>query len=196
MTQTTIRTIDAADAPRCLNTLALAFAADPPTRWLWPDPQRYLEAFPRFAKLFGGAAFEAGTAHHSDFKGVALWLAPGSSSEEEALVELVRETAPPERLDAAFSLFEAMASFHPQEEHWYLPLIGVDPASQGGGIGSGLLRHALRQCDEQSLPAYLEATSEASARLYGRHGFEHLGTIRVAGCPPIIPMLRRPRRVS
>ena len=33
----------------------LAFAADPPMRFLFPDPQAYLEHFPAFAEAFGGA---------------------------------------------------------------------------------------------------------------------------------------------
>ncbi len=42
-----------------------------------------------------------------------------------------------------FSMFEQMDALHPQEPHWHLPLIGVDPAHQGKGIGSALLSHIL-----------------------------------------------------
>jgi len=51
----------------------------------------------------------------------------------------------------------------------------------------------LAVCDGQRVPAYLEATSEASVPLYQRHGFEVLGMIQSDGTPPIFPMLRRPR---
>jgi ribosomal protein S18 acetylase RimI-like enzyme len=83
-----------------------------------------------------------------------------------------------------------MASYHPTEPHWYLPLIGVDPAYQGLGFGSALLRHALRQCDDDHVPAYLESSSPANIPLYERHGFVVLGTIQVGSSPPITPMLR------
>ena len=53
-----IRTAMAADAERCLATLTLAFSGDPPCRWAWPDPQQYLEAFPGFARAFGGRAID------------------------------------------------------------------------------------------------------------------------------------------
>src|SRR6266540_346463 len=79
------------------------------------------------------------------------------------------------------------------EPHWYLPLIGVDPVHQGRGLGSALLRHALKNCDRDHLPAYLEATSPSSRRLYERHGFEATGEIQDAESHTMWPMLREPR---
>jgi ribosomal protein S18 acetylase RimI-like enzyme len=53
---------------------------------------------------------------------------------------------------AVFAVFEQMGRCHPQEAHWYLPLIGVDPAHQRKGHGSALLEHALSQCDGTTPP--------------------------------------------
>ena len=92
-----------------------------------------------------------------------------------------------------FAMFEQMDAFHPREAHWHLPLIGVDPAHRGKGIGSALLRHVLRTCDRQKVLAYLEATSSQNVSLYERHGFEALGSIQVADAPPVVPMVRKPR---
>jgi len=75
-----------------------------------------------------------------------------------------------------------MARVHPIEAHWYLPLVGVAPASQGQGLGSTLLGPILAACDVAGLSAYLEATSRRSVPLYSRHGFEPLGEIRVGDC--------------
>ena len=86
-----------------------------------------------------------------------------------------------------------MGRWHPEEPHWYLPLIGTDPARQGRGYGSALLGEALANCDRQTLPAYLEATSPRNVKLYERHGFEALGTIQEGSSPDITPMLRKPR---
>jgi ribosomal protein S18 acetylase RimI-like enzyme len=88
---------------------------------------------------------------------------------------------------------EQMAAFHPHEPHWYLPLIGVDPAYQGRGLGSVLMAHGLTVSDKAGLPAYLEATSEGSRRLYERHGFVTLGEIQSGASPAIWPMRREPR---
>ena len=40
-----------------------------------------------------------------------------------------------------------MDECHPDESHWYLPMIGVEPSAQGEGLGAALLRHALARCD-------------------------------------------------
>jgi len=88
-----IRTAMAADAERCLGALTLAFSGDPPCRWAWPDPQQYLEAFPRFARAFGGGAIDHGTAqYYQGFRGVALWLPPGAAPDEESLVKVIEDT--------------------------------------------------------------------------------------------------------
>jgi len=193
MTDSAIRIATAADAERCLAVLTLAFAGDPPCRWAWPDPQQYLEAFPRFARAFGGGAIAQGTANYYEgFAGVALWLPPGAAPDEAAVVRVIQDTVTNARRDAMFSMFEQMDAFHPREAHWHLPLIGVDLAHRRKGIGAALLQHVLRECDHQKLPAYLEATSPQNVVLYERHGFTRLGTIQVADSPPLVPMLRKP----
>jgi GNAT superfamily N-acetyltransferase len=194
MSDSSIRTATAADAERCLAVLTLAFGSDPPCRWAWPDPQQYSEAFPRFARAFGGSAIDLGTAHYYEgFSGVALWLPPGAVPDEASLVRVIQETVADAQQEAMFSMFEQMDAFHPREAHWHLPLIGVDPAHQGKGIGAALLRHVLNACDAQQVLAYLEATSPRNVPLYERHGFEALGSIQVADSPPVVPMLREPR---
>jgi ribosomal protein S18 acetylase RimI-like enzyme len=86
-----------------------------------------------------------------------------------------------------------MESYHPRETHWYLPLIGVDPAHQRNGFGAALLQDTLRQCDRDHAVAYLESTNAANVPLYKRHGFEVLGTIQVGSSPPLFPMRRAAR---
>jgi GNAT superfamily N-acetyltransferase len=193
MPTTSIKTATSADTKRCLAVLTLAFAGDPACRWAWPDPLQYLDAFPRFARTFGGSAFDLGTAYYdSSYSGVALWLPPGAKQDEESLIQVINDTVAPGLKDAMFKMFEQMDSYHPGEAHWHLPLIGVDPAHQGGGIGIALLNHVLKECDGQRIPAYLEATSTRNVPLYERHGFRALGKIQVLDSPPIVPMLRKP----
>ena len=92
-----------------------------------------------------------------------------------------------------FSILEEMADYHIKEPHWYLPMIGVDPAQQGRGIGSALLRHGLAKCDEDHLPAYLESSRPANVPLSERNGFQVLGQVGGDSFPVITPMLRQAR---
>jgi ribosomal protein S18 acetylase RimI-like enzyme len=192
-----IKTATAADKGPAIRTITHAFSADPVARWFYPDAQHYRENFPGFVEAFAGAALEHGSADCVDnYAGAALWLPPGVHPDEKALFTLVQNTIPePDRAEV-FALLEQMESRHPAEPHWYLPMIGVDPAQQRKGYGSALLKHALERCDSDDKLAYLESSSLKNLPLYERHGFELLGTIQVGSSPPLFPMLRRPRRFT
>ena len=182
------------DEAQGIATIVLAFAADPVARWTWPRAHDYLAGMPRLISAFGGAAFARRTAYRTDgCTGVALWLPPGTHPDEDMLGTIVRETVGESIRDNVFAVFERMAQYHPSEPHWYLPLIGVDPAHQGQGHGDTLMTYALRRCDEDQVPAYLESTNPRNVALYLRHGFEALGTIQTGASPPLVPMLRQPR---
>jgi GNAT superfamily N-acetyltransferase len=194
MTTESVQTATADDEAAVFAVLTLAFSSDPASRWTWPGPRTFIAAFPRFAKAFGGAAFAKGTAHRIGWVGAALWLPPGAGPDEAAMDILMEETADAATAIDGPKLMQQMASHHPKEPHWYLPLIGIDPACQGKGFGSALLRHATDICDRDGMPAYLESSNLANVPLYERHGFEALGRIQVGGSPVLTPMLRRPRR--
>ena len=116
-------------------------------------------------KAFGGAAFAGGTADSiDDSSGIALWLAPGVTGDDEAMGALAAEAIPEAEQEEVFAFMGQMAEFHPQEPHWYPRLIGVDVTKQGRGYGSALLAHAPR-CDQDHLPAYLEASSPRNKAL-------------------------------
>jgi GNAT superfamily N-acetyltransferase len=188
------RVAEAGEWSLMIETLASSFDADPAVRWMYPDAQQYQRHFPAFVQAFGGRAVEHGTAYCADWhSGVALWLPPGIGPDEEALTALLEATVGERERSAIFAMFELMGSYHPSEEHWYLPLLGVEASRQGEGYGSALMRAALTRCDEEKRPAYLEATSRQSLPFYERHGFAQLGTIQVGKSPPVFPMLRRPR---
>ena len=186
-------TISARDRSRAISTIIMAFAADPVIRWLFPEPDDYLRFWPRFAEAYGGRAIPGGTGQATDdFSAVALWLPPGVSPDEDGIVEVLDAGVLRERRGVADAALEQMDAFHPTEDHYYLTLAGVDPPVQGQGVGSVLLRAGTDRCDEQGLPAYLEATSKRSRDLYARHGFKGLGIIQTGQMPPMWPMLREP----
>jgi ribosomal protein S18 acetylase RimI-like enzyme len=183
-----------ADENSAAATVVLAFAADPMARWTWPQAHQYLAAMPRMVRAFGSKAFSNGSAWCTDdYVGVAMWLPPGVHSDEEGLGAVIESTVAGSLRPETDELFEQMATYHPAEPHWYLPLIGADPAHQGEGHGEALMTYSLARCDRDHAPAYLESSNPRNIPFYQRHGFEQLGEIQVGSSPTLVPMLRPPR---
>ena len=175
-------------------TLVLAFVTDPVARWMYDDPHEYLLHIPRLFRALGTSTFEAGAAQRtSDGLGVALWLPPGVHGEDRPLEAVIAESIVGEKQTEVAAIFEQTEHYRPAEPHWYLSLIGVEALHRNNGCGAALLRHRLRQCDREHLPAYLWSANPLNTTLYKRHGFEIAGTIRVGSSPSIYPMLRSAR---
>jgi GNAT superfamily N-acetyltransferase len=149
---------------------------------------------PQIAQAFGGNGFAHDAAHVVDGGlAAAMWLPPGVEPDSDRLAAITDEHVPKDRLGDMMQVFDRMAAYHPSEPCWYLPIIGVDPAYQGRGFGSALLRYALERCDRDGASAYLESSNPRNIPLYQRHGFEIIGSIQAGSSPTMTPMLRRPR---
>ena len=197
MTTPIIKTATASDEAQAVAVVVLAFSTDPAARWTWPDPQQYLMQFPAFVNALGGKAFAHKSAYCLDgYAGAALWLPPEVGPDEETLTALLQRTGSAAVQKDLSAVFEQMGRYHPQEPHWYLPFIGIDPSQQGKGYGAALMEHALVPCDRDDTLAYLESSNPKNIPLYERHGFELLGTIQAGASPPIFPMLRKPRKTK
>ncbi|PZQ64328.1 MAG: GNAT family N-acetyltransferase [Phenylobacterium zucineum] len=189
-----VRTAETADQAAVLDTLTLAFATDPVTRYWWPQAADYLRWWPQVLLAQGERGFGAGTVFATpEFEGAAVWLPPGVEADPARMAAL---DMPGTEDDAkvAMALRAAMDEHHPKAPHWYLWTLGVDPRLQGRGVGSALLRHALARIDAERADAYLEASNPALVPLYERHGFEVTGVIRVLDVPQLTPMFRAARR--
>ena len=168
--------------------LTAAFAEDPVFRWAMPGDDARRAALPAMFDAFvAGFAPLGATYTTRTVSGAALWAPPGTAAEldlDEAWLDAWPRMA---------QVVTALDATHPHEACWYLNLLAVEPAAQGGGIGSALLRAVTDQADAQGLPCYLEATSDDNRRLYERHGFVATAAIVVGdGCPPLWAMWRRP----
>ena len=189
-----IRSARKDEVEQAVACIVAAFVTDPIGRFAWPSPLQYLEGMPLATREFGGASFEHGTADvTADFCGAGLWLPPGVHSNGEALELVFRDTARPQHLDDLLATFEKMDEWHPEERHWYLPLVGVEPNAQGRGLGGALMRYATARADEDGVAAYLESSNPRNIPLYERHGFEVMGEIQIGAAPLVTPMLRRTR---
>ena len=86
---------------------------------------------------------------------------------------------------------ELLAREHPRRfPHSYLELIATVPEYRGRGAGAAILTERTRQCSAAGVPAYLEASTERSSRLYTRQGFVRTGETHTlpADGPTLIPM--------
>jgi ribosomal protein S18 acetylase RimI-like enzyme len=174
-----------------ISTIVLGFAADPMARWVWPDSSEYLRFMPQFAKAFGGRAFEHGTAYVTEgARAAALWLPPGVEPDEAAMGAVMTQAPRPEIADDMGCVLRGMAEHSPREPHWYLPLIAADPNWIGQGLGTLLMKHALRRCDQEGVAAYLESSNPRNISFYERHGFRIIGQIQHGSSPTMTPMLR------
>jgi GNAT superfamily N-acetyltransferase len=175
-------------------TVTLAFAADPFARWVWPDAARYRDVMPEASAAFAGGDLVSGSAivvRH----GAALFLPPGIEPDGDRLVALCMEHTPNERLEDLAAIYDRLGSLRPDEPHWYLTQLAVDPIAQGRGIGDALLRHVLARCDEAGQPAFLETGNPRNHGLYRRHGFEPVGTVQMGSAPPMTAMLHAARQL-
>jgi len=179
---------------RAVSAIVAAFITDPISRFAWPSPHDHLRWMGLAAEVFAVDSVVRGTTYVSaDFCGAAIWLPPGVHPDGESLEKIFRDTAKREHLDDLLATFEMMGESHPDEPHWYLPMIGVEPHSQGKGLGGDLMRHAVTRCDQEGVLAYLESSNPRNITLYKRHGFEVMREIKIGSAPLVTPMLRRPR---
>ncbi|MEZ4333844.1 MAG: GNAT family N-acetyltransferase [Myxococcota bacterium] len=72
---------------------------------------------------------------------------------------------------------ETLARAHPLEPHWYLAVLGVDPAWQGHGFGSRLVDGLADLVRDEPRPVYLESDRPESVAFYCARGFERLGDV-------------------
>jgi GNAT superfamily N-acetyltransferase len=191
-----VRKASAAEVGALAGTLAQAFQGDPVMSWMFTDPRvraRLLEpAFRLFLErlwLPHGETYAAGGT-----AGVAAWEPPGTW--KLGIVDQLRLLPAMgrifgRRLPRILSALSRLEKDHPHEPHYYLPFMGVEPASQGRGIGSALLFPVLQRCDAEGVPAYLEASSPRNRDLYERHGFAVTEEFQVGkDSPPLWRMWR------
>ncbi|MFC4535397.1 GNAT family N-acetyltransferase [Sphaerisporangium dianthi] len=175
--------------------IAGAFSHDAISRWLIPPPEDPLPIQRRFFTMHAEHALDHGDIYGINedgrLAGVAVWFAspfPDIPGQEERVASIAGEHAGRYGI-----LGEQMDKLHPHEPHHYLAFIALVGGRTGRGLGSLLLEEHHRVLDAQGIPAYLEASSEASRRLYVRHGYVDMPEpLRLPDGPVMYPMWRAP----
>jgi ribosomal protein S18 acetylase RimI-like enzyme len=193
-----VRIATAEDSPELAATLALAFFDDPVVAWIVPDEAWRFDVMRGFFRVgLDKLWLKHGLVYTTQQRvAVSVWLPPGhaQASEEEAAEAMPGFEEAWGEYGVQFGrLSEVTEEHHPQELHYYLPLIGTQPGWRGLGLGSALLRPTLARCDDEGMPAYLEATTERNRALYERHGFVAIGPLELPDGPTMQAMWREPR---
>lgn len=185
------------DRSAMVAVLAEAFADDAALAAALPTQVRHRDARLRrfFAQEVTRSIRRGGAWTTAD--GAAVWYPPGHW--EPRTPEALRQIPASlwvfrEHTGRAARIAATLRGHHPREPHWYLAYVGTRRERQSTGIGAALLRPVLERCDREGLPAYLEASSERSRRLYLKLGFIDRGEPLpvVDGGPAVLPMWRPP----
>ncbi|MFD6968279.1 GNAT family N-acetyltransferase [Streptomyces sp. NPDC059949] len=181
--------------------LTRAFADDPVMVWMVPEPSGQEGRIARFFRLAqhrqrpraGGVRVAA--TDGGQLLAAALWSGPGrwkaSAVRELATVPSYARVFGVRGLSRAASVQNALEEAHPHAPHWYLSTLGTDPAIQGAGVGSALVREQLAHCDRLGQPAYLESSKASNVPFYEGFGFRVTHEMRLPdGGPPLWSMWR------
>lgn len=195
-TRWTVRKAVRDDRRAFVETLVAAFHGDPVMTWWVPDPRRRLAILDAFFDVIADdhQAYDGLYVTEPGPVAAAVWVPPGCQPTGDAAEQLVGRlvTAAAEHSGRLLECLELMEEQHPLADHAYLFFLATRPEWQSQGLGTGLMREVLDRCDRDGIPAYLEATSLDSQRLYLRHGFVVTGEIRLPDGPSIWPMWREP----
>jgi GNAT superfamily N-acetyltransferase len=74
-----------------------------------------------------------------------------------------------------------LEELHPQEAHWYLAVLGVEPALHGQGLGAALLAELHQLVAERPAPIYLECDDPRSVGFYQSQGYSERSVREVNG---------------
>ncbi len=190
-----VRQAQAGDADAIAATLARAFHDDPMMLHLLPPSARH--KMPRLFKLMFKLGQPYGANYVTDgFEAATFWRPPGGWHVH--FKDYILNA--PELLGVfgagvfnVMSTLDRVEKVHPQKPHWYLQVIGTDPAKQGKGFGGVIMRDQLARADAAGMPCYLESSKDTNIPIYQSFGFEITGEINIPDGPTLWPMWREPR---
>ncbi|WP_309057243.1 GNAT family N-acetyltransferase [Streptomyces sp.] len=188
-------TID--DADLISRILADAFDDDPMMRWFFPEESTRAAGLRRyFTTLFTRQYLRHGVCERTG-SAAAFWVAPEGQDKAVPDAETVAELTDilGDRAPLFRAAVEAAVEHGPKEPHWYLAVVGADPAARGQGHGAALLRSGLAQADAAGMPVYLESSKPDNLPFYQHFGFEVLGEGALPGGGPTLWAMRRAPRV-
>lgn len=178
--------------PALASVLGRAFAVEPMMRWPLCEcddvEERLIRAFEFFMEdpIRMGMVWEAGAAAG------ALILIPAGQMDAVDDGNLAMRSVY-QREDGArrFDRFwDWVGTKHPEEPLALLDSVAVEPAAQGRGIGSALIRFGLERARAAGHGAWIETGNPRNVPLYERHGFRVVEDADAPGGGPHVWFMR------
>ena len=160
-------------------------------RHYFPDKTERRAVADTFSFILLSVSLKYGEVYASSEKleGVAAWLPPGKATfgvwqiirsvPLSILFRFARLGA--SRLQAYGRYVDKMHRKLVPYPHWYLQVIGVDPAYHGQGFSSRLVRPVLQRIDRERMPCFLDTNTEKNVAIYRRFGFEVISEDKIPG---------------
>ena len=162
-------------------TLARAFQDYPVSIFFEPDEEKRKKQTPRIYRLVLQSAIATGEVYATspEMEGVAVWTLSDNLQPEGKhgfsmgwlWVSLFSDKEADKRREAFFEYSQAVRARVVPGRYWYLQMLGVDPAYQGKGFSSRLLKPMLERADREGLLCCLETQLEKNVPLYQHFGF-------------------------
>ena len=174
------------------STMDNGFGDDPTVQWIADTPELFASEHHRYVQLCAEPAFDHGGVHATvGFEGAAIWFPPGIGISETDYEKFKKTVHHRDRLEQFGEVVDACDQHRPEEPHWTLELIAVDPAAQNKGIGGKLMAFGLEICDRSEAPVYLASSNPLNLPFYERLGFVQVAEVSKPGVPMMYPMIRR-----
>jgi len=183
--------------------LGRAFSEYEVLRYYFPEETQRHAVADTFVFIGLAVCLGYGEAYATSAKmeGVAAWLPPGKapfggwqilrSVPFPILLRFARQGA--NRLRSFGAYVDRLHRKLVPYPHWYLQVIGVDPAYHGQGFSSRLVRPVLERIDQEGMPCFLETNVDKNVAIYRRFGFEVISEDKLPGTPVTsFAMLRKP----
>ena len=192
-----IRRAEFGDVRELSLVLARAFEEDPFMSWLFPEPTYRLKLVQAWMRVEVANALEMDASWVSMISGEivagTIWSPPGRDLHESGTFSQLWYLvlgANPDRTSELAQGLSMIGSSHPDEPHFYLNTVGVQPSLAGQGHGGAIIGHTLDLADVDGQPCYLESSSPRNIPLYERLGFEVIHEIALPNGPKMWGMWR------
>lgn len=186
--------------------LARAFRDDPTEKFAFPELGGYDPRMPHAFEFMIRMGMKYGYVYTTSprLEGAAVWMK--ITTFETSLWRMLlagailpgmrmgREAG--QRMQTFASKLETKHQEVISDLHWYLQLLGVDPAYQGQGFGSKLLRGKLAEIDAEGLPCYVETAPDENVAMYQHFGFQTLEKYRIPETSISMWLMLRPAQTG